>query len=147
MYGASARAHGFRVIHANHRIDCFDICVIQILNDKFSGEIEVREASAFPDQYFTCTVRCVCCSARCSHSMNHSLQGEPHFAASLCKYVAERDNKVYICKVSGACPRLAVRSVATSDAQVDLALIHVALGASKDVLICILSQLSISLCL
>ncbi|KAL4238677.1 Zinc finger FYVE domain-containing protein 1 [Mactra antiquata] len=72
----------------------------QILNDKFSGDIEKHLYETFPDQYFTCNVKCQSCGARCCKSMNHSGVDEDHMAdkAHKCKYQHQFENKVYFCK-------------------------------------------------
>jgi hypothetical protein len=38
-----------------------EIVVLQVLNDKFSGDIEKQIPNMFPDQYFTCRVQCLSC--------------------------------------------------------------------------------------
>lgn len=53
---------------------------LKILNDKFSGEIENVSSILFPDQYFTCTVKCLSCDCRCSNSMGHLREGKPHLS-------------------------------------------------------------------
>ena len=35
--------------------------LLQVLNDKFSGEIEKPMLDTFPDQYFTCNAKCQSC--------------------------------------------------------------------------------------
>ncbi|XP_052767142.1 zinc finger FYVE domain-containing protein 1-like [Mya arenaria] len=72
----------------------------QILNDKFSGEIEKHTYETFPDQYFTCSARCQSCGTRCARSMNHSVGEEDHVAekGTKCKYQHQFENKVYYCK-------------------------------------------------
>lgn len=51
---------------------------LKVLNDKFSGEIENFSNGLFPDQYFTCPVKCLSCGCRCSNSMGHLREGKPH---------------------------------------------------------------------
>lgn len=51
---------------------------LKILNDKFSGEVENVSNVLFPDQYFTCPVKCRSCECRCRNSMGHSREGIPH---------------------------------------------------------------------
>lgn len=50
---------------------------LKILNEKFSGEIQ-NFSILFPDQYFTCPVKCLSCGSRCNNSMGHLLEGKPH---------------------------------------------------------------------
>lgn len=71
---------------------------LKILNDKFSGEIENVSSILFPDQYFTCTVKCLSCDCRCSNSMGHLREGKPHASDSRCRYQHQYENLVYICK-------------------------------------------------
>ena len=37
------------------------IAVFQVLNDKFSGDIEKDLPDTFPDKYFTCRSQCLSC--------------------------------------------------------------------------------------
>ncbi|KAK3773525.1 hypothetical protein RRG08_022238 [Elysia crispata] len=73
---------------------------LKALNDKFSQEIEAPQLNTFPDQYFTCTSRCLACNARCELSMNHDIDQEPHDAGrgKLCEYQSQYGNKVFMCK-------------------------------------------------
>ncbi|XP_074660644.1 zinc finger FYVE domain-containing protein 1-like isoform X2 [Tubulanus polymorphus] len=73
---------------------------LQVLNTKFSGEIEESVPQMFPDQYFTCTSRCLSCGCRCTRTMNHFKDDLSHEADlhMRCKYQHQYDNKVYICK-------------------------------------------------
>ncbi|XP_068993366.1 zinc finger FYVE domain-containing protein 1 isoform X2 [Neodiprion pinetum] len=71
---------------------------LKILNDKFSGEIENLSNILFPDQYFTCTVKCLSCDCRCINSMGHLREGKPHASDSRCRYQHQYENLVYICK-------------------------------------------------
>lgn len=70
----------------------------QILNEKFSGEIERHIYETFPDQYFTCTAKCQSCGARCSRSMNHVEDEHMTDSTVKCKYQHQFENKVYYCK-------------------------------------------------
>ncbi|KAH3850854.1 zinc finger FYVE domain-containing protein 1-like [Dreissena polymorpha] len=72
----------------------------QVLNDKFSGEIEKHVYETFPDQYFTCGAKCQSCGARCVRSMNHNLAEEDHITdkGTKCKYQHQFENKVYYCR-------------------------------------------------
>lgn len=73
---------------------------LQVLNDKFSGEIEKPMLDTFPDQYFTCNAKCQSCGVRCSRSMNHNVEEEDHQSdkQQKCKYQHQFENKVYYCK-------------------------------------------------
>lgn len=67
------------------------------LNDKFSGEIEKPVYGTFPDQMFTCSVKCLCCGESCCLSMNHK-SNQSHNTDKRCKYQHQFGNKVYLCK-------------------------------------------------
>ncbi|XP_065210215.1 zinc finger FYVE domain-containing protein 1-like isoform X2 [Planococcus citri] len=72
---------------------------LKALNDKFSGDIEsTTQEIMFPDQYFTCPVRCLSCETRCSCSMGHLNENLPHTSGSKCKYQHQYNNCMYICK-------------------------------------------------
>ncbi|XP_022086002.1 zinc finger FYVE domain-containing protein 1-like [Acanthaster planci] len=71
---------------------------LKVLNDKFSGEIDATVPSTFPDEYFTCSDRCLSCDARCGRTMNHSKDNLPHQSESRCRYQHQFDNQVFICK-------------------------------------------------
>ncbi|XP_031835393.1 zinc finger FYVE domain-containing protein 1 isoform X2 [Nomia melanderi] len=71
---------------------------LRILNDKFSGEIDNYSNSLFPDQYFTCPVKCLSCGCRCSNGMGHLREGKPHHSDTRCRYQHQYENLVYICK-------------------------------------------------
>lgn len=71
---------------------------LKILNDKFSGEIENDCIVLFPDQYFTCPVKCFSCGCRCQNSMGHFREGKPHMSDTRCRYQHQYENVVYICK-------------------------------------------------
>ncbi|XP_071478503.1 zinc finger FYVE domain-containing protein 1-like [Diadema antillarum] len=73
-------------------------CALKGLNDKFSGAIDGIVPSPFPDEYFTCSTRCLSCDARCTNTMNHCQDNVCHEAPSRCKYQHQFDNRVYICK-------------------------------------------------
>lgn len=51
---------------------------LKTLNDKFSSETENFSNTLFPDQYFTCPVKCLSCGSRCNNSMGHLREGKPH---------------------------------------------------------------------
>ncbi|XP_015605591.1 zinc finger FYVE domain-containing protein 1 isoform X1 [Cephus cinctus] len=71
---------------------------LKVLNDKFSGEIENVSNILFPDQYFTCPVKCLSCMCRCHNSMGHIREGKPHSSDTRCRYQHQYENLVYICK-------------------------------------------------
>ncbi|KAL7295622.1 hypothetical protein TKK_0010985 [Trichogramma kaykai] len=71
---------------------------LKTLNDKFSGEIENTSTILFPDQYFTCPVKCFSCGCRCQNSMGHVREGKPHANDGRCKYQHQYENLVYVCK-------------------------------------------------
>ncbi|XP_071787643.1 zinc finger FYVE domain-containing protein 1-like [Asterias amurensis] len=71
---------------------------LKVLNDKFSGEIDATVPSTFPDEYFTCSSRCLSCDARCSCTMNHTKDNLIHFAEARCRYQHQYDNEVFTCK-------------------------------------------------
>ncbi|XP_076756713.1 zinc finger FYVE domain-containing protein 1 isoform X1 [Xylocopa sonorina] len=71
---------------------------LKVLNEKFSGVMENFSNILFPDQYFTCPVKCLSCGSRCSNSMGHLLEGHPHSSSSRCRYQHQYENVVYICK-------------------------------------------------
>lgn len=74
--------------------------VLKVLNGKFSGEIEKPDAITFPDQYFTCTTKCLSCNARCIRSMNHDIDHVHHEAEKgrNCQFQHQYENKVLLCK-------------------------------------------------
>ncbi|XP_072285515.1 zinc finger FYVE domain-containing protein 1-like [Pyxicephalus adspersus] len=74
---------------------------LQSLSERFSGDIpddKVQITSFFPDEYFTCSLRCLSCRTRCKNRMNHMKDGAPHQADGLCQFAHEYNNKVFICK-------------------------------------------------
>ncbi|XP_053329072.1 zinc finger FYVE domain-containing protein 1-like [Spea bombifrons] len=74
---------------------------LQRLSERFSDDIpegQIHVTSFFPDEYFTCSLRCLSCRSRCKNRMNHLKDGVPHQADGLCHYAHEYDNKVFICK-------------------------------------------------
>ncbi|GFO27427.1 Zinc finger fyve domain-containing protein 1 [Plakobranchus ocellatus] len=73
---------------------------LKALNDKFSQDIEAPQLNTFPDQYFTCTSKCLACNARCELSMNHDINKDPHDPGrgKLCEYQSQYGNKVFMCK-------------------------------------------------
>ncbi|XP_036339481.1 zinc finger FYVE domain-containing protein 1-like isoform X2 [Rhagoletis pomonella] len=69
------------------------------LNTKFSGEIVEKSINPFPEQFFTCPVRCEACNQRCQRSMGHLSDGEAHMNQQPCNYQNQYDNKKYLCKI------------------------------------------------
>jgi zinc finger FYVE domain-containing protein 1 len=51
---------------------------LKVLNHKFFGEVENVANILFPDQYFTCPVKCFSCDSKCQNSMGHIREGKPH---------------------------------------------------------------------
>ncbi|XP_075043190.1 zinc finger FYVE domain-containing protein 1-like [Mixophyes fleayi] len=73
---------------------------LQSLSERFSGDIpeeQVHITSFFPDEYFTCSLRCLSCRSRCKNRMNHLKDSVPHQADGLCQFAHEYNNKVLIC--------------------------------------------------
>ncbi|XP_043498927.1 zinc finger FYVE domain-containing protein 1-like isoform X2 [Polistes fuscatus] len=69
------------------------------LNDKFSAENTNLSNIIFPDQYFSCPVKCLSCGCRCSNSMGHLRDGKPHSNTNTrCRYQNQYENLIYICK-------------------------------------------------
>jgi len=68
------------------------------LNQKFGDDVSGILPSCFPDEYFTCSSRCLSCGIRCESSMSHEQEDKPHLASHRCKYKAQYGNRVYICK-------------------------------------------------
>ncbi|CAH1791150.1 unnamed protein product [Owenia fusiformis] len=71
---------------------------LTVLNEKFKGDIEKSVPCMFPDQYFTCSSRCLSCSMRCNNSMNHLVEKVPHNCDSKCIYQHQYDNQVFSCR-------------------------------------------------
>ncbi|XP_050408229.2 zinc finger FYVE domain-containing protein 1 [Patella vulgata] len=80
------------------RQPCVVLQALKMLNKKFSGDIEKPMPESFPDQYFTCTEKCLACGGRCIHSMNHRNGTHETSRDTYCRYVHELGNKVYLCK-------------------------------------------------
>eukprot|EP00731_Ephydatia_muelleri_P028164 Em0019g1037a len=75
------------------------LTALQVLNQKFSGDLEKVQMRALPEAYFSCQQGCLACGARCELSMNHKMDQVPHkITASRCRYHHQYDNKVYLCK-------------------------------------------------
>ncbi|EFN75234.1 Zinc finger FYVE domain-containing protein 1 [Harpegnathos saltator] len=51
---------------------------LKMLNRKFSGETESSTNILFPNQYFTCPIKCLSCGNRCENSVGHLREGKPH---------------------------------------------------------------------
>ncbi|XP_031637351.1 zinc finger FYVE domain-containing protein 1-like isoform X2 [Contarinia nasturtii] len=68
------------------------------LNLKFSGRIVEKSFNPFPEKYFTCSVYCESCEARCELSMGHVLEGKSHSNSKCCRYQKQYENSVYLCK-------------------------------------------------
>lgn len=68
------------------------------LNTKFSGEIIEDTINPFPEQFFTCPVRCEACNQRCQRSMGHMSDGDGHMNHNQCNYQHQYDNKKYMCE-------------------------------------------------
>ncbi|XP_011504970.1 PREDICTED: zinc finger FYVE domain-containing protein 1-like [Ceratosolen solmsi marchali] len=71
---------------------------LKVLNHKFFGEIENVANILFPDQYFTCPVKCFSCGCKCQNSMGHIREGKPHTSDARCRYQHQYENLVYICQ-------------------------------------------------
>ncbi|XP_049841718.1 zinc finger FYVE domain-containing protein 1-like [Schistocerca gregaria] len=72
---------------------------LKVLNEKFSGEMEVQPRTLFPDQYFSCPARCLSCERRCEAGMGHSKEGRPHMSSGRCRFQHQYENCQYICKI------------------------------------------------
>eukprot|EP00794_Sanderia_malayensis_P020377 gene20377-22386_t len=72
---------------------------LTLLNEKFAGDIDNLIPSSFPDAYFTCQAKCQSCSGRCECSMSHERDDIKHKSTQRCKYQAQFDNRVFLCKV------------------------------------------------
>ncbi|XP_043264464.1 zinc finger FYVE domain-containing protein 1-like isoform X1 [Colletes gigas] len=72
--------------------------ILKILNDRFSEKIDNFSNILFPDQYFTCPVKCLSCECRCSNSMGHLREGKPHCSSTRCQYQHQYENIMYTCK-------------------------------------------------
>lgn len=52
---------------------------LKMLNKKFSGDTESSSNILFPNQYFTCPIKCLSCTNRCENSVGHLREGKPHY--------------------------------------------------------------------
>lgn len=68
------------------------------LNERFSGDIEKPEYGTFPDQIFSCPVKCLSCGESCTKSMNHCTDKESHETIKRCTFQHQYQNKVFLCK-------------------------------------------------
>lgn len=68
------------------------------LNKKFGDDVSDILPSCFPDEYFTCSSKCLSCGIRCESSMSHEEEDKPHLSLHKCRYNAQYGNRVYICK-------------------------------------------------
>lgn len=71
---------------------------LNLLNEKFSGDIQKTLSSTFPDEYFTCSAKCLSCGGRCKNSMNHHRDSLPHSSDAKCVYQHQFENKRYYCR-------------------------------------------------
>ena len=67
----------------------------QALNTKFSGEVSPTSHRSFPDEYFTCRMKCSACQQKCHQQLNHD---GFHHAPVSCIYNKSLNNKQYYCK-------------------------------------------------
>lgn len=72
--------------------------ILKSLNDQLSSEVENVSNTLFPEQYFTCPVRCLSCDNGCGNSMGHLSEGKPHSSNIKCKFQCQYENSTYICK-------------------------------------------------
>ncbi|XP_067637348.1 zinc finger FYVE domain-containing protein 1-like isoform X2 [Eurosta solidaginis] len=87
---------------------------MNVLNTKFSGDIEEKSTNPFPEQSLTCPVRCEACNQRCQRSMGHLGDGETHMNQHPCNYQNQYDNKKYLCK---ACYKNGKENIVTFSTQ------------------------------
>lgn len=52
--------------------------MLKSLNNQLSSETENVSNTLFPDQYFTCPVKCLSCNSSCNNSMGHFREGKHH---------------------------------------------------------------------
>ncbi|XP_012529894.1 zinc finger FYVE domain-containing protein 1 [Monomorium pharaonis] len=71
---------------------------LKSLNDQLSDETENVSNTLFPDQYFTCPIKCLSCGNGCNNSMGHFRDGKPHSSNTKCKFQCQYENSMYICK-------------------------------------------------
>jgi len=69
------------------------------LNEKFGEDVNGALPNCFPDEYFTCSSKCLSCGVRCESSMSHEQEDKPHLTSERCKYKAQYSNRVYVCRV------------------------------------------------
>ena len=68
------------------------------LNERFSGHLDRPEYGTFPDQIFSCPVKCLSCGDSCTKSMNHCTDNEGHETDKRCTFQHQYQNKVFLCK-------------------------------------------------
>lgn len=91
---------------------------LEHLNQKFGEDVDGILPSCFPDEYFTCSSKCLACGIHCESSMSHEQEDKPHNATQKCKYKAQYSNRVYVCKVcheNGAESIVHPKTAATQD--------------------------------
>ncbi|XP_077868187.1 zinc finger FYVE domain-containing protein 1-like [Saccoglossus kowalevskii] len=71
---------------------------LKVLNNKFNEKIQNIIPDTFPDEYFSCSSKCLSCGERCVRSMNHIKDNLSHDCKGRCKYQHQYENKVYTCK-------------------------------------------------
>lgn len=71
---------------------------LDILNEKFNGDIEQTVPSMFPNQYLTCPTTCLSCNSRCINSMNHHRDGLGHNTETKCIYQHQFNNHIMYCR-------------------------------------------------
>lgn len=69
---------------------------LQVLNLKFSGEIVENAVNSFPEEYFTCPIRCTSCNERCQRTMGHD--AEDHMNTMACQYQDQYKNIINLCR-------------------------------------------------
>ena len=96
--------------------------ILKNLNNQLSNEIENVSNTLFPDQYFTCPIKCLSCNNGCNNSMGHLSEEKPHSSNTKlvygfficyfnrttpwindvcydrCKFQCQYENSIYICK-------------------------------------------------
>ncbi|KYN07727.1 PREDICTED: zinc finger FYVE domain-containing protein 1-like [Cyphomyrmex costatus] len=72
--------------------------ILKNLNNQLSSEVENVSNTLFPEQYFTCSIKCLSCNNGCNNSMGHLSKGKPHSSNARCKFQCQYENLIYICK-------------------------------------------------
>jgi len=52
--------------------------ILKSLSNQSSSEANNFSNTLFPDQYYTCLVKCLSCGSRCNKNMGHIREGKPH---------------------------------------------------------------------